>query len=62
MLAAARDAELKMCEKCVELDGKIEHYKRIASRMDDRAMLDGIKELIAGLQAEKAALHPEQTK
>jgi hypothetical protein len=37
-------------------------YKRIASRMEDRAMLDGIKELIAGLQAEKAALHSEQTK
>jgi hypothetical protein len=50
-----------MCEQCVEIDGKIEHYKRIASRMDDRAMLDGIKKLIAGLQAEKAALHPEQT-
>jgi hypothetical protein len=58
----ARECGIAMCDKCVEIDGKIEHYRRIASRMEDRAMLDGIKELIAGLQAEKAALHPGQTK
>jgi hypothetical protein len=49
-----------VCDKCIEHDGKIDHYKQIASRMEERAMLDGIKALIAGLQAEKAALHPEQ--
>jgi hypothetical protein len=49
-----------MCDKCVELDGKIEHYQRMASRITDQAMLDGIKELIARAKAEKAALHPEQ--
>jgi hypothetical protein len=50
-----------MCEKCVELDGKIEHYQRMASRMTDQAMLDGIKELIEQMKALKAALHPEET-
>jgi beta-phosphoglucomutase-like phosphatase (HAD superfamily) len=45
-----------MCEKCVELDGKIEHYQRMASRMTDQAMLDGIKELIEQMKALKAAL------
>jgi hypothetical protein len=50
-----------LCEKCVELDGKIEHYQRLASRMTDQAMLDGIKELIEQMKALKAALHPEQT-
>jgi hypothetical protein len=50
-----------MCEKCVEIDSKIEHYQRMASRMTDQAMLDGIKQLIDRMQAEKAALHPEQT-
>ena len=25
-----------MCEKCVEIDGKIEHYRLIASRMTDQ--------------------------
>jgi hypothetical protein len=49
-----------MCEKCVELDGKIEHYQRMASRISDPAMLAGIKELIEGMKSQKAALHPEQ--
>jgi hypothetical protein len=30
-----------MCEKCVELDGKIEHYRGIASRIADEAMIRG---------------------
>jgi hypothetical protein len=51
-----------MCEKCVELDGKIEHYRSIASRNTDEAMIRGIKVLIARAKAQKAVLHPEQTK
>ena len=50
-----------MCDRCVELDGKIEHYQRMASRITDQAMLDGIKELIEQAKAQKAALHPEKT-
>jgi hypothetical protein len=49
-----------MCDKCVELDGKIEHYQRMASRITDQLTLDGIKELIARMKAQKATLHPEQ--
>ena len=49
-----------MCEKCIELDGMIEHYQRLASRITDQAMLDGIRELIERMNAEKAALHPKQ--
>jgi hypothetical protein len=49
-----------MCDRCVELDGKIEHYQRMASRITDQAMLDGIKELIEQAKVQKAALHPEQ--
>jgi hypothetical protein len=51
-----------MCEKCVEIDGKIGHYRSIASRTTDQPTLDGIQELIERLQAQKAALHPEQSK
>jgi hypothetical protein len=51
-----------MCDKCIELDGKIEHYQGLSSRIDDRATLDGIKKLIEGMRAQKAALHPEQPK
>ena len=45
----------------VELDGKIERYQRMASRMTDQAMLDGIKKLIEQMKALKAALHSGQT-
>jgi hypothetical protein len=49
-----------MCQQCVEIDKKIEDYQRMASRITDQAMLDGIKDLIERMQAQKAALHPEQ--
>jgi hypothetical protein len=49
-----------MCEKCVELDSKIEHYRRLASRLTDQPTIDGIKGLIERMQAQKLALHPEQ--
>jgi hypothetical protein len=49
-----------MCAKCVELDKRIDHYRRIASRMLDTRTLDGINELIEKMKAEKAALHPDQ--
>jgi hypothetical protein len=61
MLCQARaSAELKMCDKCVELDSKIENYQRLSSGITDKRMLDGIKELIEALKAQKAALHPKQ--
>jgi hypothetical protein len=49
-----------MCEQCVEIDKKIEHYRVIASRVTDQLVLDGIKELIERMQAQKSALHPEE--
>jgi hypothetical protein len=55
-------AELGMCEQCVEIDKKIERYRRLASRLTDQATLDGIKQLIEQMQAQKVALHPEQGK
>jgi len=58
---ARANAELKMCDKCVELDGKIEHYQRLSAGVTDQLTLDGIKKLIEGMKAQKAALHPEQS-
>jgi hypothetical protein len=49
-----------MCEKCVELDGKIEHYRVLAAGLTDQPTLDGIKDLIERMHAQKAALHPEE--
>jgi hypothetical protein len=51
-----------MCDKCIEFDGKIEHYQILASRIDDQATLAGIKGLIEGMETQKVALHPEQAK
>jgi hypothetical protein len=49
-----------MCDKCTELDGKIEHYERISASISDQLAIDRIKELVERLKAQKAALRPEQ--
>jgi hypothetical protein len=49
-----------MCDKCIELDGKIAHYRWLASMITDQLTLDRIKELIAKLEWQKAAFHSEQ--
>jgi hypothetical protein len=48
-----------MCEKCIEIDGKIAHYQRMSHFIIDQPTLDAIKKLTEQLQAEKVALHPE---
>jgi len=42
-----------MCEKCIEIDEKVEHYRSLASRVLDGAMIKGIEALIADLLALK---------
>jgi hypothetical protein len=49
-----------MCERCVELDAKIDHYQKLARMITDQRVLDGIAKVIETANAEKAALHPEQ--
>jgi hypothetical protein len=49
-----------MCNKCKELDDKIKQCRRIAASINDQLTIDRIGELVARLEAEKAALHPEQ--
>jgi hypothetical protein len=56
------NAEPPMCEKCIILDAKIDQYRLLAFRMTDEPLLDELNKLIERLQAEKAALHPEQAK
>jgi hypothetical protein len=50
------------CEKFVEIESKIERYRRLSSGLTDEATLDGIRKLIEQMKAQKAALHPEQPK
>jgi len=47
-----------MCEKCIEIDRRIERLKFIATRITDQQTLDGAAKLVAELEAQKAALHP----
>jgi hypothetical protein len=51
-----------MCDKCDELDRKIEHYNRISGSINDQLTIDRIKELVEQMWALKAALHPDQQK
>lgn len=60
MAANAANAELQMCEKCIELDKKIAHYERISPAITDQNALDGIKEFIKQMRAQKVALHQEK--
>ena len=49
-----------MCDKCVELDKKIERYRRVSSSLADQITIDRIKPLIDELHTQKVDLHPEQ--
>jgi hypothetical protein len=47
-----------LCEKCIAIDAKIDHYQTLSRSVVDKGALDSIEMLIKGLKAEKAALHP----
>jgi hypothetical protein len=49
-----------MCDKCNEIDKAIERYRRILLSISDQLTVDRTRQLIADLQAQKAALHPRQ--
>ena len=48
-----------MCEKCVELDKKIEHYQQLSGWITDQKTIKQLGLFIDKLRAEKAAFHPE---
>jgi len=51
-----------MCDKCIELDKKIEHHRQLAERVRDPSLTEGVGKLIEEMEAQKAALHPERQK
>jgi hypothetical protein len=55
--AGAERAELSMCEKCKELDDKIERCNRIIFGINDQLTIDRIKLLVDELRNRKAQLH-----
>jgi hypothetical protein len=48
-----------MCDKCAQLDKKIEHYETMIVSLGDRVTVERLMAMVADLQAQKAALHPE---
>jgi uncharacterized protein YlaI len=48
-----------MCEKCAEIDKRIERFKRIVNRFTDTQMVEGLTRRIDELEAQKSALHPD---
>jgi hypothetical protein len=56
----SRFEQVPMCDKCEELDKKIEHYRKISSAIGDQITVERIKAMIEDLQAQKVVLHPEQ--
>lgn len=51
-----------MCTKCNELDKRIARYSRLSGLVSDRFTIDRFDQVVAEIEAEKAALHPEQKK
>jgi hypothetical protein len=51
-----------MCEKCAELDKKIERCERAVVSVGDRVTVERLMAMVKDLQAQKAALHPQEQK
>jgi hypothetical protein len=45
-----------MSKRSDEIDGEIEQLRKLESQLTDQKIIDGIKDLIADLEIEKAAL------
>jgi hypothetical protein len=48
-----------MCEKCAELDAKIEHYQNLVDPAMDPVTRERVGRLIEEMQSEKLRLHSE---
>jgi hypothetical protein len=48
-----------MCERCVELDARIDHYHRLARMLSDERAPAAIGQEIERAKAEQVGLHPE---
>jgi hypothetical protein len=46
-----------MCDKCAELDAKIDHYQKLAAALSDRRTLDAIANFIKEMEAQKVHFH-----
>jgi hypothetical protein len=47
-----------MCERCVEIDEKIDMYRQLSTWVIEKETLRGIETLIHKYQVDKKVLHP----
>jgi hypothetical protein len=47
-----------MCERCAELDEKIELYRQLSTWVTDRPTREGLEQLVQKLRVDKGMLHP----
>lgn len=57
---APRSMERAVCDRCKTIDIEVHTFKRLHGNTDDGLALALIAEAIIDLQAEKAALHPDE--
>jgi hypothetical protein len=46
-----------VCDKCTELDRRIDHLKKMIERLEDPETVEAANEMIAQMEATKATLH-----
>jgi hypothetical protein len=51
-----------MCDQCIELDKKIEHYRSLMARITDPLTNQGLEKRIEEMLEQKSALLPERQK
>lgn len=49
-----------MCNRCDQISLTIARYQQLKQRVIDQQMQEGVDHLLAKLEAEKLALHPEK--
>jgi hypothetical protein len=58
-LAFPSISEWAICKRCDEIEKTIQRYRWLERVVMDQITVDRTKELIANLQAKRAALHPQ---
>ena len=51
-----------MCDKCIELDRRMDHLRKMVEQLRDPRTTDAANKMIEEMEATKAKLHPEQEK
>jgi quinolinate synthase len=48
-----------MCEKCAQLDERLQHYRDLADQVNDKFTKEAVERLTEQYTAQKLVMHPE---